>query len=322
MTSSLQYDAIIIGSGQGGNPLAQALAKRGEKVALVESGELGGTCINTGCTPTKTMVASAQVAHYARNAQRWGVAAGDVKVDIDAVLARKQNMVDGGRQGWEKSVNQQGEPALHRGRARFTGPKTIEVTGVGTLEAKRFFIDTGGVPTVPPIEGIEATPFLTNVTLLELREIPERLVILGGSYIGLEYAQMYRRFGSDVTVVQNSPQVLPHEDQDVADELQKALEAEGITFAMQKKAVKANRSAAGIELTLEGGLKLAGSHLLVAAGRTPQTKDLNLDKAGVETDKQGYIVVNERLETSAPDIWALGDVKGGPAFTHISYDDF
>jgi pyruvate/2-oxoglutarate dehydrogenase complex dihydrolipoamide dehydrogenase (E3) component len=318
----LQYDAIVIGSGQGGNPFAAALAKRGERVALIESNQLGGTCINTGCTPTKTMVASAQIAYYARNAARWGIRAGEITVDMATVLKRKNERVLAGRTGWEKSVNGDGEPKLYRQRARFVGPKEIEAEGE-RLSGKRIFIDTGSTPTIPPISGLDRVRYLTNESLMEVQQVPTHLLVLGGGYVGLEFAQMFQRFGSEVTVIQGARQILPKEDADVATALQGALEAEGIKFHLNAKVTKANESSGGITLTFDAGKQsVTGSHLLVAAGRTPQTKDLDLGKAGVETDKKGYVVVNDRLETTAPDIWALGDVNGGPAFTHISYNDY
>ncbi len=318
-----QYDAAIIGSGQGGNPLAVALAKRGERVALIDPGPLGGTCVNSGCTPTKTMIASAQVAHYARNATRWGVRAGSVEVDLPAILNRKDERVLASRSGWEKSMNGEGQPEWIRERARFIGPKRLQA-GARTLEAKRIFIDTGSTPTVPPIEGLNNLPFLTNISLLELKEVPRHLLVLGGGYVGLEFAQMFRRFGGEVTLVQHDRQILPHEDEDIAAPLQKALESEGIKFHLNARATKVGGKEGAVELTVDSKTTstMTGSHLLVAVGRTPQTKDLDLVTAGVETDEKGYISVNGRLETTAPGIWALGDVKGGPAFTHISYNDY
>lgn len=318
----LQYDAIVIGSGQGGNPFAAALAKRGERVALIESNQLGGTCINTGCTPTKTMVASAQIAYYARNGARWGIRASEVTVDMATVLKRKNERVLAGRTGWEKSVNGDGEPKLYRQRARFVGPKEIEAEGE-RLSGKRIFIDTGSTPTIPPISGLDRVRYLTNESLMEVQQVPTHLLVLGGGYVGLEFAQMFQRFGSEVTVIQGARQILPKEDADVATALQGALEAEGIEFHVNAKVMKASESSGEITLTFDDGKQsVTGSHLLVAVGRTPQTKDLDLGKAGVETDKKGYVVVNDRLETTAPDIWALGDVNGGPAFTHISYNDY
>lgn len=323
-TESLHYDAIIMGSGQGGNPLAQALAKLGQHVALVESDQLGGTCVNTGCTPTKTMVASAQVAYYARNAERWGVRAGSVEVDLPAVLKRKDERVMASRTGWEKSVNGDKQPEWLRGRARFIGRKQVQI-GQKILEAERIFLDTGCVPTIPSIEGLATVPYLTNVSVLELEQVPRQLLVLGGGYVGLEFAQMFRRFGSEVTVIQNGKQILPREDEDVATELQKAIEEDGVKFHLESRAVRVQSHAGKIELTVEkksGPETFTGSHLLVAVGRTPQTKDLALEKTGVDTDRKGFIVVNDRLETTAPGIWAIGDVTGGPAFTHISYNDF
>ncbi len=322
--ATLNYDAIVIGSGQGGNPLSVALAKRGERVALVESNDLGGTCINTGCTPTKTMIASAQVAHYARNAARWGVRTSDVGVDMAAILKRKNERVLQSRSGWEKSVDGPQKPELHRGRARFIAPKTVQI-GELTLEGTRIFIDTGSTPTIPPIEGLDQVPYLTNVSILELSEVPDHLLVLGGGYIGLEFAQMFRRFGSEVTVIQSDGQLLPSEDQDIAAELERNLKAEGIKIRLNARAKAVKRADQEIILAFDGnGLAetVAGTHLLIAVGRTPQTKDLDLDKAGVKTDAKGYIEVNERLEASAPEVWAIGDVKGGPAFTHISYNDY
>ena len=321
---SLHYDAIIIGSGQGGNPLAQALAKLGQRVALIESDQLGGTCINTGCTPTKTMVASAQVAHYARNAEGWGVRAGNVEVDLPAVLKRKNERVMSSRTGWEKSVNGDKEPEWLRGRARFVGPKQVQLAEK-TLQAERLFLDTGCVPTIPPIEGLDGVPYLTNVSILALEQVPQHLLVLGGGYVGLEFAQMFRRFGSEVTVIQNGRQILPREDEDAAVALQLALEAEGVKFHIESRATRVDGESGNVNLTFEskGSSKsVAGSHLLVAVGRSPQTKDLALEKAGVKIDAKGFIVVNDQLETTAPGVWAIGDVTGGPAFTHISYNDF
>jgi len=321
---SERYDAIVVGSGQGGNPLAQQLAGRGERVALVESDKLGGTCINTGCTPTKTMVASAQVAHYARNAARWGVKASAVSVDLPAVLNRKDEVVRQFRSGWEAKVDKSGHPELHRGRARFVGPKKLSLGG-RILEGNRIFIDTGSAPTIPQVDGLAAVPYLTNVTLLELPEIPEHLIVMGGGYVGLEFGQVFRRFGSEVTVIQSAARILPQEDEDVTGELQKYLKAEGMRFQLNARATKVEGRAGDIKLTFETGNTkhtVNGSHLLVATGRTPQTRDLDLPKAGVNTNEKGYIVVNDRLETSAEDTWAIGDVTGGPAFTHISYNDY
>lgn len=321
---TVTYDAIVIGSGQGGNPLAQRLAEDGKAVAMIESHHLGGTCVNTGCTPTKTMIASAQVAHYARAAARWGVHASDVRVDLPAILKRKDEIVESSRSGWETTFEKQKNLHLYRGTARFTGPKQIEVGGE-TLAGKRIFLDTGASPTIPPIAGLDTVPYLTNVSLLELRDVPEHLIVLGGGYVGLEFGQMFRRFGSEVTIVQSAERILPNEDEDVTTELQHALEAEGIKFLLHSRATKAEKENERILLTVQAAgtaETISGSHLLVATGRTPNTKDLDLEKTGVQTNEKGFIVVNDRLETTAKDIWALGDVTGGPAFTHISYNDY
>jgi pyruvate/2-oxoglutarate dehydrogenase complex dihydrolipoamide dehydrogenase (E3) component len=321
MAERLEYDAIVIGSGQGGSPLAVKLAGRGEKVALIESHDLGGTCVNTGCTPTKTMIASAQVAHYARNAERWGVRASNVGVDLAAILKRKDEIVHKFRSGWENSVDQEGKPHLHRGKARFIGPKELQAGHV-VLRGERIFIDTGTIPSIPKIGGLESVPYLTNVSLLELRELPEHLLVLGGGYVGLEFGQMFGRFGSEVTVVQSAERILPGEDEDITSELQKALEREGLRILLRAKAVKAEAANGRVTVRLESGEAVSGSHLLVATGRRPNTEELDLKKTGVETNEKGFVVVNERLETSAAGIWAIGDVTGGPAFTHISYNDF
>jgi pyruvate/2-oxoglutarate dehydrogenase complex dihydrolipoamide dehydrogenase (E3) component len=322
--SPVRYDAIVIGSGQGGNPLAQGLADQGWSVALLEQEHLGGTCINTGCTPTKTMVASAQVAHYCRQAARWGVQTAEVRVDLPAIVARKNKVVESFRSGQQSRVDARKSLHLHRGHARFTGPHQISI-GNDSLESERIFIDVGARPDLPRLPGLETVGYLTNASVMELTEVPEHLLVLGGGYIGLEFSQMFRRFGSRVTVVQRSGQILPREDADVAVELQKALEAEGVRFLLNARASRVEEKGGRITLALEGSdgpATLLGSHLLVATGRKPNTGELGLDKAGVQTDQAGFIKVNGRLETNVPGVWALGDVKGGPAFTHISYNDF
>jgi pyruvate/2-oxoglutarate dehydrogenase complex dihydrolipoamide dehydrogenase (E3) component len=319
-----QYDAIIIGSGQGGNPLSQGLADQGWKVALVEKDHLGGTCINTGCTPTKTMVASAQVAHYARNAARWGVRTGQVSVDLARIVARKNAIVERFRGGQQEQVDSRPNLHLHRGQARFLAPQRISV-GTDVLESERIFINAGTRTDVPRIEGLNEAGYLTNASLMELTEVPEHLLVLGGGYIGLEFGQMFLRFGSRVTVVHRGGEILTREDPDVAGGLQKALEAEGMGFVLNAQTTRVGKQDGRVTLTLDAGngaQTLTGSHLLVATGRRPNSDNLGLDQAGVETDNRGFIKVNGRLETNVPGIWALGDVKGGPAFTHISYDDY
>jgi pyruvate/2-oxoglutarate dehydrogenase complex dihydrolipoamide dehydrogenase (E3) component len=314
----------VIGSGQGGNPLAHRLADRGWSVALIEKEHLGGTCVNTGCTPTKTMIARAQVAHYVRNAARWGVRAGEVSVDLPAIVAQKDRVVQSFRSGQQTKVDSRKSLHLHRGQARFVRPLAVTV-GDGVLESERIFINTGTRPAIPQLEGLDRVDYLTNASLMELPDLPEHLLILGAGYIGLEFGQMFRRFGSRVTIIHSRDQILPHEDADVAGELQKALESEGLNFVLKARTTRVQKTNGRIVLSLEssgGPTTLSGSHLLAATGREPNTGDLGLEKARVETDGRGYIKVNGRLETNVPGIWALGDVKGGPAFTHISYNDY
>jgi pyruvate/2-oxoglutarate dehydrogenase complex dihydrolipoamide dehydrogenase (E3) component len=330
-----KFDAIVIGAGQAGSPLSQKLADQGWSVALIEQGQLGGTCINTGCTPTKTMIASAQVAHYARQAARWGVEAAEVRADLPRIVARKDQIVGQWRSGLEKKIEDRKNLHWYRGHARFVAPHRVRV-GEEELESDRIFIDAGGRPNIPRViasgpGGLDEGPadkvnYLTNATILDLTELPEHLVVLGGGYIGLEFGQMFRRFGSQVTIVDHNEQILPREDADVADELRKALESEGIRFVLGAEADRVATEGKRIALSVRVGPgapgSLEGSHLLVATGRRPNSDDLGLDAAGVETDGHGFIRVNSRLETNVPGIWALGDINGGPAFTHISYNDF
>jgi pyruvate/2-oxoglutarate dehydrogenase complex dihydrolipoamide dehydrogenase (E3) component len=319
-----EFDAIVIGSGQAGNPLSRGLADHGRSVALIEQDRLGGTCVNTGCTPTKTVLASAQVAHYARTAGRWGVRTGEVAIDLPAVMARKDDLVRRWRAGVESGVSKRPNLHLFHGRARFVGPRRVRV-GEEELEGRHVFINTGTRPQVPALEGLEAAGYLTNASALELSEIPAHLVVLGGGYVGLEFAQMFRRFGSQVTVIQHGGQVLSREDADVAHELQQALEAEGIRFLTGATASRVVGRMGDVAVTVDSGNgpeTVAGSHLLVATGRRPNTDDLGLERAGVDLDGRGFVRVNGRRETSARGVWALGDVTGGPAFTHISYSDY
>lgn len=320
----MTYDAIVIGSGQAGNPLTQKLASNGAKVAIIEPGPLGGTCVNFGCTPTKTMVASAQVAHYARNAKRWGVVAEHVGVDLPAIHKRKESIVAGMRTGWEKKFEGKENPKLYRGKAMFVGERKVEVNG-DVLQGKRVFIDAGARPTVPNIAGIDEVPFLTYVSILDLQQVPAHLIVLGGGYVGLEFGQMFRRFGSEVTILQSAPRILPDEDQDVTDELKRALEAEGIRICVNAAVNRLQRSGNGISAQFEGRSgpeAVSGSHLLVATGRTSNADGLHLDRTGVQVNRKGFIIVDEFLKTTAEDIWALGDINGGPQFTHVSYNDF
>jgi dihydrolipoamide dehydrogenase len=319
-----RYDAVVIGSGQGGNPLSQKLADHGWTVALVEKEHLGGTCVNVGCTPTKTMVASAQVAHYARNANLWGVQSGNVRVDLPSVVARKDRVVNEWRSGIERKIEARKNLHLHRGAARFIGPHRIRVNQE-EIESERIFINTGARPATPRLEGLDRIDYLTNAGILKLRELPDHLLVIGGGYIGLEFGQMFRRFGSDVTIVHRDEHILPREDSDVTEELQKALEKEGIRFFLRADPSSVEKQDGKIALkvkTAGGSETVRGSHLLVATGRRPNTDDLGLESSGVQLTPEGFVKVNGRLETNVPGIWALGDVKGGPAFTHISYNDY
>ncbi|HEX8836797.1 MAG TPA: mercuric reductase [Candidatus Acidoferrum sp.] len=320
----MKYDAIVIGSGQAGNPLCYHLADRGWSVALVEERNLGGTCINVGCTPTKTMVHRAQVAHYARNAARWGVRVSGVAVDLAKIVAQKDEVVLSFRGGLERRVDERKNLRLYRTRARFVAPHQVQV-GEEIIESEKIFINTGGRPGIPAIPGLRDLPFLTNESIMQLTTIPEHLLILGGGYIGLEFGQMFRRYGSRVTIIHSGAQIVPREDPEIAAELQKALEGEGLEFVLNARTEAVRGKDGRITLTARvaaGALELNGSHLLVATGRVPNTDDLSLEKAGIATSKDGSVKVNARLETNVPGVWALGDCKGGPAFTHISYNDF
>jgi pyruvate/2-oxoglutarate dehydrogenase complex dihydrolipoamide dehydrogenase (E3) component len=320
----MKYDAIIIGSGQAGTPLTERLAGLGWRVALAEKSHLGGTCINTGCTPTKVMVHRAQIAYYARNAARWGVRADHVSADLPAIVAQKDKVVQDFRGRKQNHMDRSENIKIYKGHARFEGPHQVRVGG-DLLESDKIFINTGGRPRVPNLPGIESIKFLTNENIMDLTEVPEHLIVLGGGYIGLEFGQMFRRFGSRVTVIHNSGQIVPREDPEVASELQQILEGEGLTFLLNAQATRAEQQGGAITISVEGlhgRSSVTGSHLLVAIGRQPNTDDLGLEAAGIETDKFGFIKVNHRLETNVPGVWALGDVKGGPAFTHISYNDF
>jgi pyruvate/2-oxoglutarate dehydrogenase complex dihydrolipoamide dehydrogenase (E3) component len=317
------YDAIVIGSGQSGGPLSSALAQGGRKTALIEREHVGGTCINEGCTPTKTMVASARVAYLARRAADYGVTIGPVAIDMRRVRQRKRDIVESFRSGSERRLQQTEGLDLIRGEARFVGPKTISVDG-RELTAEQILINTGARPSDAKIEGIDDIEALNSTSIMELDAVPEHLLVLGGGYVGLEFGQMFRRFGSRVTVVQRGPRLLAREDADVADAVADVLRQDGIEVLLRTDALRFS-GGASTRLrvkTPDGERELEGSHVLVAVGRVPNTDVLNPAAAGVEVDSHGFVKTNERLETNVPGIFAMGDVKGGPAFTHISYDDY
>lgn len=329
MTTPQQYDAIIIGAGQAGTPLSTALAEAGMRTALIERKHVGGTCVNEGCTPTKTMIASGRVAYLARRAADYGVHTGPISIDLEKVRQRKRDIVDKFRNGSQARIEKTANVELIFGAASFTAPKTITVRlqdgSQRILSAQRIFINAGTRAGRPKLDGLDGVPFLDNISIMELGAVPDHLLVLGGGYVGLEFGQLFRRFGSDVTIIQGANQLVTHEDPDVAEEVKKILSRDGIEIVLNAKATRVDQSGGEIRLQiLSGGdsKTLTGSHLLVATGRTPNSDTLNLAAAGVGTDQRGFIKVNDRLETTAEGIYALGDIKGGPAFTHIAYDDF
>jgi pyruvate/2-oxoglutarate dehydrogenase complex dihydrolipoamide dehydrogenase (E3) component len=323
------YDAIVIGSGQGGTPLSMALAKAGMRTALIEREHVGGTCINEGCTPTKTMVASGRVAYLARRAADYGVHTGPISIDLERVRQRKRDIVASFRGGGESRIGKTQNLELIMADATFGGAKSVEVRtndgGQRSLSADRIFVNAGTRASQPKLEGLDRVAALDNASIMELGAVPEHLLILGGGYIGLEFGQLFRRFGSRVTIVQSAGQLLTREDPDVAEEVTRILRQDGVEVVLSAKATRVEQAGEKIQLQIESGGKattLTGSHLLVATGRAPNSDTLNLSAADVKTDDHGFIQVNDRLETTAEGIYALGDIKGGPAFTHISYDDF
>jgi len=318
------FDAIVIGTGQAGPALCGRLDREGLKTAVIERRELGGTCVNDGCIPTKALVASARAAQFARRGGDYGFSAGDVKVDMGAVKARKDKIVAHSTKGLGEWIGAMRNVTLIRGHARFTGPKQVEVNG-RTLTAERIFLNVGGRASVPDMPGIADIPYLTNSSVMDVDFIPEHLVIVGGSYIGLEFAQMYRRFGSKVTVVERAPKLLPREDDDVAAEIRAILEREGVEIRTGADCIKFEKRSDGIAvgLSCQGGPPVTvGSHVLLAIGRLPNTHELGLDKAGVETDPRGFIKVDDECRTNVPGIWALGDANGRGAFTHTACNDY
>jgi pyruvate/2-oxoglutarate dehydrogenase complex dihydrolipoamide dehydrogenase (E3) component len=327
MSRAERVEVLVLGSGEGGKLLAWHMAKAGHRTAVVERKWIGGSCPNINCLPSKNEVKSAEVADVVRHADAFGTAATGIRTDMAKVLARKRKMVDGLVAMHLEKYRASGAELI-MGQARFVGPKTVEVTlndgGIRLLSGDRVFLDLGTRPFVPPIPGL-ADAALTNIEILELDRVPERLVVLGGGYVGLELAQAYRRFGSNVTVVEHGPQVLPREDPDVAAALQQLFADEEIDVALNAEMLRVDGRRGAFSVTLrtsDGDRTIAATDILAATGRTPNTTGIGLDVAGVELDERGYIAVNERLETSAPEVWAIGECAGSPQFTHVSNDDF
>jgi pyruvate/2-oxoglutarate dehydrogenase complex dihydrolipoamide dehydrogenase (E3) component len=317
------FDAIVIGAGQAGPPLAVDLARQGLRTALIERERLGGTCVNVGCIPTKTLVASARAARVARRAAEWGVVLdGGVRVDMAAVKARKDGVVNQSRQSLDRWISSTDKLTLIIGSACFVDPRTIEVNG-RLYSAPKVFLNVGGEAARPPITGIDGVPTLDNRSMLELDTLPEHLVVIGGSYIGLEFAQMYRRFGSQVTVVEMAQRLVPREDDDVSVAIREILEAEGIAVRTASQCLAVAPRNGRIAVQTSCGLpEVLGTHLLLATGRKPNTAGLGLERAGIATDARGYITVNDRLETNVAGVWAMGDCNGRGAFTHTAYNDY
>jgi pyruvate/2-oxoglutarate dehydrogenase complex dihydrolipoamide dehydrogenase (E3) component len=321
-----KYDAIVIGGGQAGPSLAARFAGAGKSVAIIERHLFGGTCVNAGCTPTKTLIASARIAYDARRAHGYGIElpTAGVAVNMRAVQARKTQIVDASRTGLENWIRSMQSCTVYRGHARFESARSVSVEGQ-LLTAEQIFINVGGRPRIPPFPGIDRVPFLTSTSLLELEELPAHLVIIGGSYVGLEFAQMYRRFGSDVTVIEKESRLLSREDTEVAAAVQAALEAEGIQIRLEAECIQLAHDGVSVTANVQcstGAPQVTGSHVLNAVGRVPNTDDLNLEKAGVETDHAGFIKVDDELRTNVAGIWALGDCNGKGAFTHTAYNDY
>ena len=320
-----RFDAIVVGTGQAGPALAARFAGKGMKVAVIERDKFGGTCVNDGCTPTKTMVASAYAARLAQRAAEYGVTlAGKPAVDMKRVKARKDQVVANSSGGVEKWMRGLKGTTVLQGHARFAGPQSVEVNGE-LLEAEKIFLDVGGRPLVPKMKGIESVPYLTNQSLMDVDFVPEHLIVVGGSYIGLEFGQMFRRFGSRVTIVEMTPRLIGREDEDVSQAIREILEAEGIDVRTGAECLSVQKESSGVSIGVdckEGEPRVSGTHLLLAVGRVPNTDDLGLERAGIAVDERGYIKVDEALRTTNPNVWALGDCNGKGAFTHTAYNDY
>src|SRR5215471_13108800 len=319
---SIRYDAIIVGTGQAGPPLARRLTTSGMKVAIIERGKFGGTCVNTGCIPTKTMVASAYAAHLARRAAEYGVMIrGDISVDMKQVKARKDQIAGNSNHGVESSLLGMPNCTVYRAHASFESPSEVRA-GSETLTAERIFINVGARAVIPDIPGLDQIRYLNNSSMMEVDFLPRHLLILGGSYIGLEFGQMFRRFGSEVTILETGPRLISREDEDISSAILDILGNEGIEVRLEAKCVRLRQDGTDVVATLNGDAEVRGSHLLCAIGRRPNTADLGLEKAGVATDERGYVIVDDQLRTNVPGIWALGDCNGRGGFTHTSYNDF
>ena len=325
MPAPTRFDAIVIGTGQSGPSLAARLAGAGRKVAIIERKQFGGTCVNTGCIPTKTLVASAYAANLARHAADYGVTIdGPIKVDMKRVKARKDAVSGKSRSGVESWLKGLANCTVIEGHARFESPTAVRVNGA-LLEAGQIFLNTGGRAVVPPLKGLDQVSYLTNSTMMEVDYLPEHLIVVGGSYIGLEFGQMYRRFGSEVTIVEKGPRLIGREDDDVSQGVLDILRNDGVKSETSAECMTIEKRGGKIAVRLDcagGAREAVGSHLLVAVGRVPNTDDLGLDRAGVKTDPRGCIVVDDQLRTSVPGIWAIGDCNGRGAFTHTSYNDY
>lgn len=319
-----QFDALIVGGGQAGPSLAVRLAKAGRKVALVERHLLGGTCVNTGCTPTKALVASAHAAHIARRGADFGVKTGPVTVDMHAVKARMDAIVTKSRTGLEKWLQSTPNCTVVRGQAQFTGPHAMQV-GDEVLEAEQIFLNVGARPAIPAMPGLDSVPFLTSTGILALEELPQHLVVVGGGYVGLEFAQIFRRYGSEVTVIEKQSRLASHEDEDTSAAIREIFTGEGINLQVNANCIHLEQRDDGVSVGVEcneGAPHVEGSHVLLAVGRVPNTADLNLAAAGVEANDKGFIRVNDELQTTTPGVYALGDCNGHGAFTHTSYNDY
>jgi pyruvate/2-oxoglutarate dehydrogenase complex dihydrolipoamide dehydrogenase (E3) component len=329
MSNDNHFDAIVIGSGQAGTPLSRTLAEAGLRTALIERSHVGGTCVNEGCTPTKTMVASGRVAYLARRAADYGVHTGTITVDMKRVRQRKRDIVNSFRSGSQNRLEKTDKLDLIFGTASFAGPKSISIQlaagGQRTITADKIFINAGTRAAVPSIDGLRDVSFFDNISIMELDAVPDHLIVIGGGYIGLEFGQLFRRLGSRVTLVHSNALLLNREDPDVAEEVAKILREDGIELVMEAKTQKVSMSQGSVQLDVTAAgasRRLTGSHLLIATGRVSNADTLNLTAAGVVTDSRGFIKTNNLLETNVAGIFALGDIKGGPAFTHISYDDY